>query len=170
MGTELRDALKPIKDRLRITKVVCTRSVKGKNGDVYVGFSASWDTIQDDAGGAADLISAQDGDVARGNHTSGMTLKESKAAALLVAMNAEIATEIGAQGLLQIFRAMEAAGMAQIRQAMGNIHEATQQNLASSRQAERAAHDLDELGRKLVALVGGRPARAYPDTRARENR
>jgi len=91
MGTELRDALKPIKDRLRITKVVCTRSVKGKNGDVYVGFSASWDTIQDDAGGAADLISAQDGDVARGNHTSGMTLKESKAAALLVAMNAEIA-------------------------------------------------------------------------------
>ena len=58
--------------------------------------------------------------------------------------------------------------MAQIRQAMGNIHEATQQNLASLRQAERAAHDLNELGRRLMALVGGKPGRAYPDTQTRE--
>ena len=48
----------------------------------------------------------------------------------------------------------QAAGMTQIRQAMANIQEATRQNLASTRQAERAAHDLDELGRRLVALVG----------------
>ncbi len=54
---------------------------------------------------------------------------------------------------------VEAAGMAQIRQAMANIQEATQQNLASTRQAERAANDLNELGGRLVALVGtnGRP-------------
>ncbi len=49
----------------------------------------------------------------------------------------------------------QAAGMVQIRQAMANIHEATQQNLASTKQAERAAQDLSALGNKLLALVGG---------------
>ena len=47
----------------------------------------------------------------------------------------------------------QTVGMSQIRQAMANIHEATQQNLASTRQAERAAQDLDQLGRRLLALV-----------------
>jgi methyl-accepting chemotaxis protein len=64
----------------------------------------------------------------------------------------------------------QAAGMAQIRQAMANIHAATQQNLASTRQAERAAHDLNELGRSLVALVGGGAGRPSADTQAREDR
>ncbi len=49
----------------------------------------------------------------------------------------------------------QAAGMAQIRQAMANIQEATQQNLGFTRQAERAAQDLNALGHKLLALVGG---------------
>lgn len=49
----------------------------------------------------------------------------------------------------------QAAGMAQVRQAMGSIHEATQQNLASTKQAERAALDLNALGTTLLALVGG---------------
>jgi methyl-accepting chemotaxis protein len=51
----------------------------------------------------------------------------------------------------------QSAGMGQIRQAMLNIRQATQQNLASTSQAERAAQDLNALGAKLVALVGGRP-------------
>lgn len=49
----------------------------------------------------------------------------------------------------------QAVGMTQVRQAMGNIHEATQQTLASTKQAERAAQDLNVLGTKLLALVGG---------------
>jgi len=49
----------------------------------------------------------------------------------------------------------QALGMTQIRQAMTNIHEAVQQNLASTKQAERAAQDLNALGMKLLALVGG---------------
>ncbi|MBI4500596.1 MAG: methyl-accepting chemotaxis protein, partial [Gemmatimonadetes bacterium] len=49
----------------------------------------------------------------------------------------------------------QAAGMGQIRQAMANIQEATQQNLASTRQAERAAQDLNVLGGKLLELVAG---------------
>jgi len=49
----------------------------------------------------------------------------------------------------------QAVGMTQVRQAMGNIHEASQQNLASTKQAERAAQDLNALGTTLLALVGG---------------
>jgi methyl-accepting chemotaxis protein len=48
----------------------------------------------------------------------------------------------------------QAAGMQQIRQAISHIHEATQQSVASTRQAEMAAHDLNRLGGKLVELVG----------------
>ncbi|MBI4542394.1 MAG: chemotaxis protein [Gemmatimonadetes bacterium] len=62
-----------------------------------------------------------------------------------------------AQAAVQIVASagQQAAGMTQVRQAMGNIHEATQQNLASTKQAERAAQDLNALGTKLLALVGG---------------
>jgi len=48
----------------------------------------------------------------------------------------------------------QAAGMTQIRQAMGSIQEATQQNLASTRQAEAAARELNALGGALLVLVG----------------
>ncbi len=49
----------------------------------------------------------------------------------------------------------QAVGMAQIRQAMANIHEATQQNLASTKQSERSAQDLNIMGRRLLLLVSG---------------
>ncbi len=49
----------------------------------------------------------------------------------------------------------QAIGMAQIRQAMTNIHEATQQNLASTKQSERSAQDLNIMGRRLLLLVSG---------------
>ncbi len=70
-----------------------------------------------------------------------------------------------AQAAVQIVASagQQAAGMTQVRQAMGSIHEATQQNLASTRQAERAAQDLSALGAKLLVLVGGnRHASARP--------
>lgn len=86
----LRDALTRIRNNLKITKVVCTRSVKGRYGDTYVGFSAAWNTIQDDAGGGADMISAQDGDTALAQ-ANGLSLKESKIAAYALAMQADIA-------------------------------------------------------------------------------
>lgn len=80
-----------IKDHLRVTKVVCTRSVKGATGDNYVGFSAGWDSIQDDAGGSADLMQTQgDGDVRIATSQIGMTLKEAKVAALMLGLQADI--------------------------------------------------------------------------------
>ena len=87
----LKEELTRIKKGLRVTKVVCTRSIKGRYGDAYVGFSAAWDTIQDDAGGGADLNSAQDGDVKAAHHDGGMTLKEAKMAALVLGLQADLA-------------------------------------------------------------------------------
>ncbi|HTE43691.1 MAG TPA: CHASE3 domain-containing protein [Gemmatimonadaceae bacterium] len=49
----------------------------------------------------------------------------------------------------------QAAGMTQIRMAIGSIHAATQQNLASTKQAERVAQDLSALGGRLLVLVTG---------------
>lgn len=63
------------------------------------------------------------------------------------------AAQAGAQ--IAASAGQQAAGMDQVRQAMGSIREAMQQNLASTRQTEQAAHDLNTLGAKLVTLVGG---------------
>jgi hypothetical protein len=71
-----------------------------------------------------------------------------RALAEAVGEAAQAATQIVASA------GQQAAGMGQVRQAMANIHEATQQNLASTRQAEQAARDLDGLGSRLLALVG----------------
>jgi methyl-accepting chemotaxis protein len=50
----------------------------------------------------------------------------------------------------------QAVGMSQIRMAMSSIQDAMQQSLTSTRQSERAAQDLSELGARLVELVGAR--------------
>ncbi|MEO5904484.1 MAG: methyl-accepting chemotaxis protein [Gemmatimonadaceae bacterium] len=49
----------------------------------------------------------------------------------------------------------QAIGMEQIRQAISNIHDATQQHLTATRQSELAAENLSSLGSRLVRLVGG---------------
>lgn len=50
------DVIEKVRNKIRITKIVRTRSLKGQNGDNFVGFSSAWDTIQDDTGGGGDLI------------------------------------------------------------------------------------------------------------------
>ncbi len=47
----------------------------------------------------------------------------------------------------------QATGMAQINQAMKNIDQVTKQNLASTRQSEQAAQNLNELGTQLSKLL-----------------
>jgi hypothetical protein len=91
ISTEMKDTLKKIKGGVRITKIVCTRSVKGRNGDTYVGFSAAWDTIQDDAGGGADQITALDEIDAAKSLGQGLSLRESRMAALVLGMQVDIA-------------------------------------------------------------------------------
>jgi PAS domain S-box-containing protein len=48
----------------------------------------------------------------------------------------------------------QAAGMAQIQEATKSINQVTHQTLASTKQLERAAHDLNALGSRLTELVG----------------
>jgi hypothetical protein len=86
---ELKDMLRRVQSGIRITKVVATRSIKGKGGDAFAGFAAAWDTVQDDAGGPGadmDLMVYNTETVA-----SGMTLGEARVAHYLVAMHADIA-------------------------------------------------------------------------------
>ena len=47
----------------------------------------------------------------------------------------------------------QVAGVDQIAMAMQNIQQASTQNMASTRQVERAAQDLNDLSRRLKALV-----------------
>lgn len=88
-------------------------------------------------------------DIARG---AGETIATLSGA---VAEAAEIAEQITVSG------GQQAAGMNQIHQAMKNVNQATTQNLASTRQVERAARDLNELGgmlQKLLETTGGNGA------------
>ena len=59
-----------------------------------------------------------------------------------------------ASALIAASATQQAVGMAQIHQAMRNINQVTNQTLASTKQAERAAQDLDSLGTKLKDVLG----------------
>jgi hypothetical protein len=89
--------VKRVVSGLRVTKVVCTRSVKGRTGDHYVGFSAAWDSTQDDGGGAAGLISTQGTeDEGLSVSVAGLTLREAKVAALILGMQVDRAAHLNA--------------------------------------------------------------------------
>jgi methyl-accepting chemotaxis protein len=107
------------------------------------------------------------GEIQRATSTAVMTTEQGTKQ---VALTARQVTEAGqtiqtladavaeaAQAAAQIVASagQQAVGMAQIRQAMSNIQEATQQNLASTKQSERSAQDLNVLGRRLLVLVSG---------------
>lgn len=84
--TEMKAFLRMIRDNIRVTKVVATRSVKGARGDSFAGFSAAWDTLQEDGG--QDLVHVgEESDAA----TQGMSLREAKIAHYMVSMQADIA-------------------------------------------------------------------------------
>lgn len=85
---ELKALIQRVKSRIRVTKVTATRSVKGRNGDTFAGFSASWDTVQDDVSGpgADSDLTVETSEVA----ANGMTMAEAKVAHYLCAMQADI--------------------------------------------------------------------------------
>ncbi len=69
-----------------------------------------------------------------------------------------IVIEESAQAAAQIVASagQQALGMDQIRQAIANIHDATQQHLTATQQSEAAAQHLTVFGSRLVGLVGAR--------------
>ncbi|HEX2091724.1 MAG TPA: methyl-accepting chemotaxis protein [Longimicrobiaceae bacterium] len=91
----------------------------------------------------------------RGSQQVAAGVEQVVAAGETIRTLAEVVTD-ASQAAVQIVASagQQAAGMVQIRQAMADIHEATQQNLASTRQAEQAAQDLNRLGARLLEVVG----------------
>lgn len=89
---EQRELIEQVKSRMRVSKVVCTRAIKSKHGDFFVGWSSAWDTIQDDAGGmGADLITAMPSDDAQtAMEQHGMTVKQAKIATCILGMQVEL--------------------------------------------------------------------------------
>ena len=66
---QVREFITSVKNKLTITKVIATRSVKGPGGDSFVGFAAEWDSLQDD--GTQGLTS-----MLEGHPVQAMTMKE----------------------------------------------------------------------------------------------
>jgi hypothetical protein len=84
----LAEVVTRVKQHLRITKVVATRSVKTAKGDFFSGFSAAWDSVQDDHGSNPDAdLTVSDDEAAM----SGMTVEESRVAHILLSLEASIA-------------------------------------------------------------------------------
>ncbi len=85
---ELRELVQRVKAGLKITKVVATRSVKGRGGDTFVGFSAAWNSVQEDGGqGVANVM--DEGDDSQ--TLTGMTMQEALVASILLAREADTA-------------------------------------------------------------------------------
>lgn len=80
--------LKRVRSNLRVTKVVATRSVKGKYGDSYVGFSASWDSVQED-GGQGILSTGGEDDESRSE--TAMSLQEAIVSSCVLSREADLA-------------------------------------------------------------------------------
>lgn len=68
-----------IQASLRITKIVTTRSLKTREGDTYTGFTAHWDTVQDDD---------PSGDIP----SKPLTIEEARIAHLLLAKETDVAS------------------------------------------------------------------------------
>jgi hypothetical protein len=82
--------VKAVLSRMRVTKVVATRSVKGPQGDHYVGFSAAFSSVQEDAAGAASLVGTlNDAEVHLSESAHGLTMKEAKLAAIILGVQAD---------------------------------------------------------------------------------
>ena len=70
---------------------------------------------------------------------------------------AQAATQIAASSQQQL------VGMDQVAVAMENIRQASTQNMASTRQVERAAQDLNTLAGRLKALVAASGNQRRPE-------
>ena len=108
---EAKALLARIHKGIHVTKVVATRSVKGRYGDTFVGFSAAWNSVQEDGG--QDLVKAGD-DTDDATTLTGMALKEAMVASCMLSREVDIAA----------YRSAAAGGnisLEQARNAIANV-------------------------------------------------
>jgi len=87
---EIQERLRKIRGNLRITKITCTRSVKGRGGDSFVGFSAAFQSVQDDHGGmGADVMTTASEDEVLAEQ--GVPLADAKVARLMLSLEVDLA-------------------------------------------------------------------------------
>lgn len=87
---EIENRLRRIRKGIRITKISCTRSVKGRNGDSFVGFSAAYQSVQDDhSGPGADVMNESTDDKVYAEQ--GLTIKDAKLARYMLSMECDLA-------------------------------------------------------------------------------
>jgi hypothetical protein len=79
--------LRQVRAGIRITKITCTRTVKSRNGDSFVGFSAAYQTVQDD--GMGDTHATPTDEVV--NASQGLSLADAKLARYTIAMECDVA-------------------------------------------------------------------------------
>ncbi len=138
----------------------------GEHGKGFQVVAAEVKALADQAKKATGQVRQILGDIQKATNSAVMTTEEGqkgvnatlklvgqagdtiKSLADTIAETAQAAAQIAASA------GQQAAGMAQIHQAMKNINQATNQNLASTKQQERAAQDLNGLGVKLKDLLG----------------
>lgn len=96
------------------------------------------------------------GDIQRATSTAVMTTEQGTKQVTITSEQVRDTVNATAQAAAQILASagQQAIGMAQIRQAMGQIEEAIQQNATSSSQTQAAAGDLNRMGENLQRLVG----------------
>jgi len=87
---EIKEKLRAIRKGIRITKITCTRSVKGRNGDSFVAFSAAYQSVQNDHGGpGADVMASPEDDAVYASQ--GLSLKDAKLARYMLAVECDLA-------------------------------------------------------------------------------
>lgn len=87
---EAEKKLRWIRRGIRITKTVATRSIKGPRGDTFVGFSAAWQSVQDDVSGpGGDLMPTAEDEAAFAEQ--GLSLSDAKLARYMLSMEVDLA-------------------------------------------------------------------------------
>lgn len=84
---EMKSFIHRVRAGIKVTKVVTTRSVKGRMGDTFVGFSAAWNSVQEDGGQNLLPVGAETDE---SETLSGMTLQEAIVAAAVVGREVDI--------------------------------------------------------------------------------